>query len=126
MGKAIPQGEQMSGVRRIGIIAEISRSLQLAWRLLNDPRVPSLTKLTIPALALIYLFFPIDLAPDLIPLLGQLDDLAVLAIALRAFIALCPPDIVRQHETGMDAAAYRDTPGDVIDATYRVIEDNDK
>jgi uncharacterized membrane protein YkvA (DUF1232 family) len=120
----------MSGVRRIGVMAEISRSLRLAWRLLNDPRVSPLTKLIIPALALIYLFFPIDLAPDLIPLLGQLDDLAVLAIALRAFIALCPPDIVRQHEMGMDAEEHRTAPGpvpgEVIDATYRVIEDNDK
>ena len=56
--------------------------------------------------------------------------MAVLVIALRAFIALCPPDIVRQHEMGMDAEEHRATPGDmpgeVIDATYRVIEDNDK
>lgn len=120
----------MSDVRHSGTLAEILRSLRLAWRLLNDPRASLLTKLAIPALALIYLLFPVDVAPDFIPLLGQLDDVAVLVIALRAFIALCPPDIVRQHEMGMDAEEHRATPGDmpgeVIDATYRVIEDNDK
>ncbi|MCC7353388.1 MAG: DUF1232 domain-containing protein [Anaerolineae bacterium] len=120
----------MSNVRRIGMIAEIVRSLRLAWRLMNDSRVSILTRLTIPGLALVYLLFPIDVAPDLIPLLGQLDDLAVVVIALRAFIAFCPPDVVRQHEMGMDAEEHRaapgDTSGEVIDTTFRVIEDNDK
>ena len=120
----------MSKDRRMGMMAEIARSLRLAWRLMTDARVSALTKLTIPGLALIYLLFPLDLAPDFIPLLGQLDDVAVLAIALRAFIALCPPDVVRQHELGMDADEHRaapgDTSGEVIDTTYRVIEDDNK
>lgn len=43
----------------------------------------------LPLLSLVYLFMPIDLMPDFIPLLGQLDDVGVIAllisIALRAF-----------------------------------------
>lgn len=109
-------------------MAEWVRSFRLVWRLLNDPRVSPLTKLIIPGLVLLYLFFPLDLAPDPIPLLGQLDDLAVLLIALRAFIAFCPPEVVRQHQMGLETEAYHaraeDAQGEVVDATYRVLEDD--
>jgi uncharacterized membrane protein YkvA (DUF1232 family) len=114
--------------RRSGMIAELMRSLRLAWRLLNDPRVSPLTKLAIPGLALIYFLFPLDLAPDLVPLLGQLDDLAVLLIALRAFLAFCPPEVVRWHEMELeredDRAEADDARGEVIDAAYRVLDDD--
>lgn len=43
----------------------------------------------LPLLSLVYLLMPIDLMPDFIPLLGQLDDIGVIvlliSIALRAF-----------------------------------------
>jgi len=109
--------------RRSGMIAELMRSLRLAWRLLNDPRVSPLTKLAIPGLALIYFLFPLDLAPDLVPLLGQLDDLAVLLIALRAFLAFCPPEVVRWHQTALEREADN-ARGEVVDAAYRVLDDD--
>lgn len=43
----------------------------------------------LPLLSLVYLFMPIDVMPDFIPLIGQLDDVGVIvlliSIALRAF-----------------------------------------
>jgi len=41
--------------------------------------------------------FPIDLIPDFIPVLGQLDDLAVVLLGLDFFIRSAPPDIVDEH-----------------------------
>ena len=38
VGTAVLPEQQMSGVRHSGTLAEILRSLRLAWRLLNDPR----------------------------------------------------------------------------------------
>jgi len=51
-------------------------------RLLADPRVPRRRKLVL-ALLVAYLASPIDLIPDFIPGLGQLDDVILAALALR-------------------------------------------
>ena len=54
----------------------------LVGRLLRDPRVPRRRKLLL-SLAVGYLAFPIDLVPDFIPLVGQLDDAILLAFVVR-------------------------------------------
>jgi len=51
-------------------------------RLVTDPRVLRRHKVLL-ALTLGYLLSPIDLVPDFIPVLGQMDDLIVVALALR-------------------------------------------
>ena len=70
------------------MLTEIVRNAQLAWHLLTDRRVSLLPKLIIPGLMLGYLIFPVDLLPDFIPVLGQLDDLAILALGIKLFIEL--------------------------------------
>jgi len=50
--------------------------------LLRDPRVPRRAKFVL-ALVVPYLASPIDLIPDFIPVLGQLDDALVVVLALR-------------------------------------------
>jgi uncharacterized membrane protein YkvA (DUF1232 family) len=54
-------------------------------RLLKDPRVPRRAKATL-ALVLPYLAMPVDLIPDFIPVLGQLDD-ALLVAAVFGYVA---------------------------------------
>ena len=54
----------------------------LVGRLLHEPRVPRRHKLLLAATAG-YLALPIDLVPDFIPVIGQLDDAIILAFALR-------------------------------------------
>ena len=44
-----------------------------------------------------YLVFPIDIIPDFIPVLGQLDDLGVLIFGLDFFIRNAPPEVVEEH-----------------------------
>lgn len=68
----------------------------LFWRLLRDRRVPLPAKLVLPGMAA-YLLMPIDLIPDFIPLLGQLDDLLVLILGLWLFLRLCPPAPFDEH-----------------------------
>lgn len=41
-----------------------------------------LTDILLPALALIYVISPIDIIPDFVPVIGALDDLAILAFAI--------------------------------------------
>ncbi len=54
----------------------------LIGRLLHDPRVPRRRKLLLAATAG-YLALPIDLVPDFIPVIGQLDDAIILAFVIR-------------------------------------------
>src|SRR6266508_6288171 len=54
-------------------------------RLLGDPRVPRRAKVAL-ALVIPYLASPIDLIPDFIPVLGQLDD-ALLVAAVFGYVA---------------------------------------
>jgi len=115
---------------KAGLLPEILRNLRLAWRLMRDPRVAASLKLLIPGLMIAYVLFPLDLLPDVIPVLGQLDDLAVVAVAVTAFIEMCPPALVREHRENLARGAAR-TPRDpsdknrgdqVIDGEYRVID----
>ena len=108
---------------RAGLFQELVQNATVVWRLLLDPRVPALTKL-VPLATLIYIVFPFDFSPDVIPGLGQLDDLLVLVLGVRAFMALCPQDRVQAHRDGASqaGAAPRDE-SKTVDGTYRVMDE---
>lgn len=109
----------------LGSLLSIIRDLRLAWWLFVDKRVAVWAK-TIPVLSLCYLIWPIDLLADPILGLGQLDDLAVIALGVKLFISVCSPDLVQQHRQRIAAAPSENesTSDEVIDTTYRVIDDN--
>ena len=96
-------------------------SAQLGFRLLREPRVPWLTKL-LPIFALVYLISPFDLAPDFLPFIGQIDDLAVVIAALEVFVRVSPPGPVAFHQAAI-ARRRRYSPmsptDDIIDAEWR-------
>jgi uncharacterized membrane protein YkvA (DUF1232 family) len=73
----------------------------LVRRLLRDPRVPRRRKLVLVLLAA-YLASPIDLVPDFIPVAGQLDDVLVLALALRLVLRSGGGGLLREHWPGPD------------------------
>jgi uncharacterized membrane protein YkvA (DUF1232 family) len=85
------------GFRRfIQFVAHLPSFVKLFSRLVKDPRVPLSPKL-IPLAVLAYVFSPIDLLPDFLLGLGQLDDLMVIFIGLNLFLRLCPREIVQEH-----------------------------
>ena len=67
--------------------------LVLFTRLLGDPRVPRSTRILL-APAIVYLAFPLDLIPDFIPVLGQLDDLLLVPAGLWLVLRLIPPPVL--------------------------------
>lgn len=120
-------GEERKSIaapERVGAIAQLIRTLELVWRLLNDARVSLVPKLIIPA-ALVYVISPIDVLPDVILGLGQLDDLGIIALALALFIEFCPRAIVEEHRRAIAAQADppQAKPEEVIDGSYRVVDD---
>jgi len=113
----------------MALVGTLLARVRLTWRLLREPGVAILAK-ALPLLSIFYVIFPLDFVPDLIPVLGQLDDLGVVVLAMEAFVHLCPPDAVAFHR---DAIAFgrKYTPmlrpeeaGRVIDAEFR--RDDDK
>lgn len=84
----------------------IPHCLALLRDILRDPQVPRRAKLA-PALVIVYLAIPIDLIPDFIPGLGQLDDALIVAWALRRLIAAAGRDRVTQHWRGQPETLER-------------------
>ncbi len=83
------------------LLAGIPRFLLLLFRLIRDPRVSGADKGLLAA-AVAYTLTPIDLIPDFLPVIGQLDDLFVLALAIDRVITRAGAELVRSHWDGPD------------------------
>ena len=68
-------------------------------RLIADERLPRRRKLPI-ALMAAYLISPIDLVPDFIPVVGQLDDAILVALVLRSVVSAAGPELIEEHWPG--------------------------
>ena len=68
-------------------------------RLLADPRVEWWRKAVLVA-AIVYLASPIDIVPDFIPIAGQVDDLIIVALALRVVLRGSGPSLLAEHWPG--------------------------
>jgi uncharacterized membrane protein YkvA (DUF1232 family) len=73
--------------------------LRLLRRLATDPTLPRGVRIRL-WLLLVYLAVPIDLVPDLIPVLGYADDAIVVTWVLRSVVRRAGPDPVRRHWPG--------------------------
>jgi uncharacterized membrane protein YkvA (DUF1232 family) len=82
-------------VRRLQALPARAK-LRLAWRLLCDRRMPALVKAVIPALVA-YLLMPLDIIPDFIPVIGQLDDLLLIVLAVGLVVRFAPVQVLEEH-----------------------------
>ena len=81
----------------IRLLINLPRYVRLAYRLFMDRRVPIRPKLILLA-SLIYLISPLDLIPDIaFPVIGSMDDLAILILAFRYLVASAPIEAVEEH-----------------------------
>jgi uncharacterized membrane protein YkvA (DUF1232 family) len=110
-------------IARAGGLWAVLRQARLAYRLFRDERVPTIAKLVVPA-ALVYVISPLDIVPDIFPIVGQVDDLGVLLLAVAAFVKLCPPHLVEEHEATLEGRPAPSRGADEpIDARYRWVDD---
>ncbi len=79
-----------------GFWREMWQQFRLVLKLIVDPEVPFYLKI-LPFAAVIYVLFPFDLITDLVPVIGQLDDVTALLVMSKVFIELSPPGIVARH-----------------------------
>lgn len=83
------------------VLVEVPKHGKLAYCLLRDERVPRAPKAVLLA-ALAVIVSPIDL-PAWVPLVGELDMLALAILAVETFIEACPEDVRREHEAALAA-----------------------
>lgn len=75
---------------------DLNKYIQLSRKLYSDKRTPTLSKVFLGC-ALFYLFSPIDLIPDFIPLIGQLDDLLIVPFFIILSIKIMPAELYNEH-----------------------------
>ncbi len=114
-------------VKSAGLLSELVRNARVAWRLFRDPRVSKIAKIAIPGLAAAYLFLPIDLLPDFLPGLGQLDDLALIALGIKMFIDMSPQWLVQFYRDELagkrsTSSTVRPDSGQTVEGDYRVMD----
>lgn len=83
-------GDPFPRERFLALIGRLPRYLRLAWGLAREPRLSRTRKAAVLAAAG-YLASPVDLVPGIIPVVGQLDDIAVALLALRAALRAVDP-----------------------------------
>ena len=83
------------------LLAAIPRFLLLLIRLVGDKRV-SLGDKAILAATIVYAISPLDLMPDFLPFIGQLDDLYFVALAIDRLVRNAGPELLREHWTGSE------------------------
>lgn len=98
------EGEPRTGAKRtvMGYVAELPRFLRLLWGLVGDARVAVVDKLLVAG-AIAYIVMPLDLIPDFIPFLGEVDDVYLLVLALRRLMENAGRSVLLAHWTGEPA-----------------------
>ena len=98
--------------RMKNLLMFLPNMLSLCGRLMVDARVPRTEKLLFAG-AIIYAITPLDLIPDMIPFVGQIDDVYLIALTLLRLINRTDAQVVRENWRG---------GGDIIQLAKSVAE----
>lgn len=86
------------GVAR-DLVGFLPACVTMLRRLRGDPRVPRRAKIAV-AIAMVWAISPIDLIPEFLPVIGPLDDIVVIALALRYAGRRVPRSVLLQAWPG--------------------------
>ena len=84
----------------------LKRDVLALWIAARDGRTPLVAKLVAATVAA-YAFSPIDLIPDVIPVLGYLDDLLILPLGIWLAIRLIPAELMAEYRERASQQAKR-------------------
>lgn len=85
--------------RMKNVLLFIPNLILLCARLMTDSRVPG-TERALVAGAVLYAIIPLDLIPDMIPFVGQIDDAYLIAVTLLRLVERTDARVVREHWSG--------------------------
>jgi uncharacterized membrane protein YkvA (DUF1232 family) len=83
------------------LFAKFRKELLLVWSMLRDARTPAAAKLVAIA-AVLYIVSPIDLVPDIVPILGWLDDGVVALLLFKLAQKFLPEDLLASLKAKVD------------------------
>jgi len=94
-----------TGMKRsvLRVIRQIPAYLRLLAGLIRDRRVSRVDRLLVIG-AIAYIVSPLDFIPDVIPFLGEVDDVYLLMLALRRMVDRAGVAVLRDHWRGDPAA----------------------
>jgi len=75
------------------LVAFIPACLTTARKLRHHPAVPPRAKVAL-LVAIVWTISPVDLIPEFLPVIGPLDDIVVIALALRYAARAVPRDVL--------------------------------
>jgi uncharacterized membrane protein YkvA (DUF1232 family) len=95
------EGAPRTGAKRTVIyyMKQLPAYMRLLGGLLMDRRVSAVDKLLVAG-AMAYIAMPIDIIPDFIPFLGEVDDVFLLVLALQRLIANSGRNVLTAHWNG--------------------------
>ncbi len=94
--------EERRVIKRITRLRFVSK-VRLAGRLAMDSRIPLFVR-AIPPLLVLYLAMPVDIVPDFIPVLGQLDDAVVVLVGVALLLRFAPRAAIEEQVAALEAA----------------------
>jgi uncharacterized membrane protein YkvA (DUF1232 family) len=86
--------------RARALLFEVPRTGKLAYCLMRDRRVPLGPKVAVGT-ALGLIVSPLDV-PAWIPVIGDMDVLALGVLAVKVFVDACPEPVVEEHRAELD------------------------
>jgi uncharacterized membrane protein YkvA (DUF1232 family) len=74
------------------LFTRFRKEVVMFWRVMRHPKTPAKVKFA-ALLAVLYVVSPIDLIPDVIPVLGLLDDVGMVMLLLSIAYKFLPRDL---------------------------------
>jgi uncharacterized membrane protein YkvA (DUF1232 family) len=81
------------------ILADFPHLVRLIYRLIQENRVSRFDKVILLGIVA-YVLNPLDLMPDAIPLLGQVDDAYLMALGLLRMLNRADPEVLNENWSG--------------------------
>jgi uncharacterized membrane protein YkvA (DUF1232 family) len=105
-----PERRQARGILKEALLL-IPNFLKLLFRLFKDSRVPVAEKALLVG-AIVYVVSPLDLIPDVIPFIGEVDDLYLIALTVIRLLNRAPDVAIREHWDGR---------GDITSVVHKIV-----
>lgn len=110
---------------------KFKKEIMMVWAMLRNPAAPGIAKL-VALLAAVYIISPVDLLPDVIPILGWIDDGVVSILLFKLAFKLLPKEMYESLKAQfekkggkVDAGAFKTSAtlktkvNDVVDVTTK-------